>query len=298
MILRPRYNGPQLPTTYAVNMTAAASGSSGIVVADSDEYDFSKTDFTVFWEGDFFDFDAAVHLQSKIGTGVMEMVVLSSGQIRMNVRGSLSGGIVENVDSTVGVTLPRGFFAITYEHGSPNDTLRFYWNASKLGTDVATTAKGDLSGAGDLNISGRTTGIRELSDTIRAGVLNFKLSDAQVAQLYSSGIPAEWMWGSNVELTSGSLVVGALYRINHFETGDDFTNVGAASNADGVEFTATGTTPTTWSNGSALVTLGATMALLPDTIPTSSATTWSDTSGNTGGGTLPAAGATKVTIRR
>jgi hypothetical protein len=53
-------------------------------------------------------------------------------------------------------------------------------------------------------------------------------------------------------LTSGSLITGRKYLIQNFHTGDDFTNVGAPSNATGVIFTATGTAPTTWTNGSIL----------------------------------------------
>jgi hypothetical protein len=60
--------------------------------------------------------------------------------------------------------------------------------------------------------------------------------------------------------TSGVLFIGALYTITTYNAGDDFTNVGAASNASGVSFVATGTTPTTWTNGSvinvAAVTIG------------------------------------------
>lgn len=52
--------------------------------------------------------------------------------------------------------------------------------------------------------------------------------------------------------TSGLLVVGVSYYITDFNTGDDFTNVGASSNATGVYFVATGTTPTTWTNLSSL----------------------------------------------
>jgi hypothetical protein len=52
--------------------------------------------------------------------------------------------------------------------------------------------------------------------------------------------------------TSGSLVIDQRYIITNFVAGDDFTNVGAASNATGVIFQATGTTPTTWTNGSKL----------------------------------------------
>jgi len=55
--------------------------------------------------------------------------------------------------------------------------------------------------------------------------------------------------------TSGTLTVGLTYVIGVFETGDDFANVGAGSNATGVEFIATGTTPTDWSNGSLLSAL-------------------------------------------
>ncbi len=54
------------------------------------------------------------------------------------------------------------------------------------------------------------------------------------------------------EFTSGVLNIGRQYFIAAYNAGDDFTNVGAASNATGVLFTATGTTPADWSNGSTL----------------------------------------------
>jgi len=60
-------------------------------------------------------------------------------------------------------------------------------------------------------------------------------------------------------LTAGTLVAGDRYLIADFETGDDFANVGAASNKTGVEFIAAGAgcaasvcTPTTWANDSLL----------------------------------------------
>ncbi len=58
-----------------------------------------------------------------------------------------------------------------------------------------------------------------------------------------------------VATTSGSLVVGIAYRLTDWITADDFINVGAGSNADGVEFIATGTTPTLWSNSSIVNTM-------------------------------------------
>ena len=54
-----------------------------------------------------------------------------------------------------------------------------------------------------------------------------------------------------VVITAGPLVVGTVYTITTYMAGDDFTNVGG-TNVTGDVFTATGTTPTTYTNGSAL----------------------------------------------
>lgn len=48
------------------------------------------------------------------------------------------------------------------------------------------------------------------------------------------------------QITSGTLEVGEQYTITELLAGDDFSNVGYVS--DGVSFTATGTTPNTWTN--------------------------------------------------
>lgn len=51
---------------------------------------------------------------------------------------------------------------------------------------------------------------------------------------------------------AGLLIVGHRYKIILYFDGDDFTNVGAASNATDIEFIATGTTPAVWTNVSKL----------------------------------------------
>jgi hypothetical protein len=53
--------------------------------------------------------------------------------------------------------------------------------------------------------------------------------------------------------TSGTVTSGKRYKITSFVSGDDFTNIGATANATGAVFTASGTTPTTWTNSSTLV---------------------------------------------
>lgn len=55
----------------------------------------------------------------------------------------------------------------------------------------------------------------------------------------------------NAPITSGLLVSGKQYKVVAYVAGDDFTNVGG-TNTTGTVFTASGTTPTTWTNGSTL----------------------------------------------
>ena len=286
--------------SYAVNMTAAASGSNGITVADDDDIDFGTGDFFLHWEGSLPDWTPATTqtlLRKFVSAGYLTTLT-SAGLFRVQI---VTG---TTYASTAPVAITDGANAkltavIVRETASTAGSVVFYANGIQLGASVAIAAASPatINNSDPLYISGTSTA-RTASNTISCIVGNFAPTASEVLALCTNGIPESWKWGSQTAQTSGTLTVGSTYRINTYVAGDDFTNVGAASNASGVRFTATGTTPTTWTNSSSLVRIGATMALLPDTIPTSSATTWSDTSGNTGGGTLPAAGATKVTIRR
>lgn len=66
------------------------------------------------------------------------------------------------------------------------------------------------------------------------------------------GSDYENITNNSASLTSGALTTGATYYIRTYNSDDDFTNVGASSNAAGVTFRATGTTPTHWAHSSAL----------------------------------------------
>ncbi len=67
--------------------------------------------------------------------------------------------------------------------------------------------------------------------------------------------------------TSGTLTVGHSYKIITYVASDSFTNVGAISNAQGSTWVATGTTPSTWTNGTTVADLTGTF-----TSPTNSYT--------------------------
>lgn len=55
--------------------------------------------------------------------------------------------------------------------------------------------------------------------------------------------------------TIGTLNVGQEYMIYSFATSDDFSNVGASSNATGIIFTATGSSPNNWSHGTQIAAM-------------------------------------------
>lgn len=90
----------------------------------------------------------------------------------------------------------------------------------------------------------------------RSVVFNRALSASDVTELITIGVNPADQWGSQTGQTSGTLVASKRYRITTYVSADSFTNVGAASNATGVEFIATGTTPTTWTNASTLNRIG------------------------------------------
>ena len=139
-------------------------------------------------------------------------------------------------------------------------TLKIYIN----GTDTAyteTTAGTPPAWSSSVNSSFVLVGARS-STTIFSGriyrsvVFNRALSASDVTELITVGVNPADQWGTQTGQTSGTLVASKRYRITTYVSADSFTNVGAASNATGVEFLATGTTPTTWTNASTLNRIG------------------------------------------
>lgn len=74
----------------------------------------------------------------------------------------------------------------------------------------------------------------------------YKLLGRELGDLLVAYISAK------TSITTGPLIIDQYYTITTLVAGDDFTNVGAPSNTAGITFKATGTTPTTYSNGSRL----------------------------------------------
>jgi hypothetical protein len=136
-------------------------------------------------------------------------------------------------------------------------TLKVYIN----GTDTAYSDTGSGSWSDTVTSTFLNVGVFDAGDLFfgriyRSVVFNRALSAGDVTELITIGVNPADQWGTQTGQTSGTLVASKRYRITTYVSADSFTNVGAASNTTGVEFVATGTTPTTWTNASTLNRIG------------------------------------------
>jgi len=362
--------------TPAINMTAAASGSNGITVADDDDIDFGTGDFFVHWEGSLPDWtpnSGAQDLINKLSASVGYRLTIGSTSLGFPIVFLNATAYAASITNTiVNGAIAKITAVIARETASAAGSVTFYINGTQHGTAVAITAgvPATISNAVAAYVSGTSTA-RTASNTISCIVGNFAPTAAEVLDLCTNGIPESWKWGGQAALTTGTwsnfgggsgfetftspnaatitsaintsglgiasvsraFVSGKKYRVRcdltinsisgalriaqalttdlsvNQQIFQSFNAIGTYTVDAEIDASISGTrlgfvtqdasTTVNFSVANFYVyQIGATMALLPNAIHTSGATAWDDSSGNTGGGTLPAAGATKVTIRR
>ena len=134
-----------------------------------------------------------------------------------------------------------------------------YDNGSQVGTATISASHG-IDSCSDAKIAANYVAGDWFNGTLyRTRFWNKTLSQAEVTASYENAtVPFSDQYSSTASpLIAGTLTSGKLYRINAYVSGDDFTNLGG-TNVTGNEFVTTGTTPTTWSNGSSLIQIGCT----------------------------------------
>jgi hypothetical protein len=278
-----------------VTLTYAASGSSGITVADDPDIDFGTGNFTLVWRGSLPDWTPVqTNIFGKYSAGgegyALWMQDANPGILKVYVH-------TTNYVSTVTHSITDGVVAeiaavVIRETASVAGSVTIYVDGVQLGEVVVigAAAPDSVDNTDPLYVCGERSGIRYASTTQFAATFNRALTAAEVLDLYRNGINYADKWGSQTVLTSGTLTVGKRYRIDDWITDDDFTNVGGA-NVDGTEFVATGTTPTHWAHSSTVRETGVTLALEPEGITLAD---WQDSSTNNLDATYPVAGCTPV----
>lgn len=169
-------------------------------------------------------------------------------------------------------------------------TVAFYLDGVLLSITAA-QANEDVTNTENM-YTGGTSAARYAMDIFYTYDFNRALSTFEVWDLHYNGVNYVDKYGSQTEQTSGTLTVGKKYRINNWITDDDFTNIGG-TNVDGTEFTATGTTPTKWTNSSTVVEIGGTLILEPEGIQPNPGQ-WLDSSTNKLHALQPATGTSLI----
>jgi hypothetical protein len=193
VILQPLYRGPDLPTSLAVDMNAAAP--TGITVPHSTTFDLGSTSFSLPFWGTLDD-----------STPAMEQWVYYKYQdasnywgLRVNTDGTLQfiavvGGVtILSLTSTVAIPtgVIFGAVSVTRESASVAGSSVFVVSSAQLGTSVAITAgaPASVSNTGTLYIAGTNAAGSDM--TIRGAYpYNRALSLAEITALEKSGVAA------------------------------------------------------------------------------------------------------------
>ena len=226
------------PTTLAVSMTAAASGSSGITVADDDDIDFGTGNFTIHWEGALPDWTPA-SVQTLAIKRMLDgslrgwsLSINTTSALRFYLRNFSSTTLLDNALSTSLPTVTDGGNAkvtivCVRETATVDGSLTFYFNGAQLGTSISIPAQTvvTVSNAEPLYIAG--TSSTRIASTTRAFYLyNRALSAAEVLSLCNNGVATADVGASQT----------ASYTSN-FSAGTDSwtaTRASVAGNIDGI----------------------------------------------------------------
>jgi hypothetical protein len=211
VILRPLYRGPDLPTTLAVDMNAAAP--TGITVAHSTTYDLGSTSFSLpFW------------CLLDDSTPASEQWIYYKYQdasnywgLRVNTDGTLQfiavvGGVtILSLTSTVAIPtgVIFGAVSVTRESALVAGSAVFVVSSAQLGTSVAITAgaPASVSNTGTLYVAGTDAAGSDMA--IRAAYpYNRALSLAEVAALEKSGVAAVDVGGTQTPVYASDFSAG------------------------------------------------------------------------------------------
>ena len=204
-----------------VNVTDAASGSSGITVADNAQIDFGTGNFALVWRGALPDWisGAATYLISKAPLDYSKYVILEINAAG-NIQLSMNNGTLNSVSASTSVNTfvdketHEICVVVNRETGAVDGSVVYYVNGSAFGSPVAISfaqagAGGDIGNTGSLYVSGSPTA-RYASTTHAALLLNFAPTAAEIKTLYDTQtVPESWKWGSQTPLYASNFSAGA-----------------------------------------------------------------------------------------
>jgi hypothetical protein len=193
---------PKAPS-QAVALTAAASGSSGIMVADNDNIDFGTGNFTLVWRGNLPDWTSSTYPNffNKHDGGSSGFIFRTApgGEIgvRLNATDNWSSAVQSLADNT------NHEITAVITVGAVNTTTDLYIDGVAFGSQLSIANAGSVTNAIALYTSG-TSAVRVASRTSFAATFNRALTAAEVLDLYRNGVAESDRWGSQTSIITGN----------------------------------------------------------------------------------------------
>lgn len=209
---------PKAPS-QGVNMTAAASGSTGITVADNANIDFGTGNFTLVWMGSLPDWTPSANTEifKKVGGSAgayygYYTYLSTTGRFYCNLYTNNDGNAYySDVNALTDGTNHSVVLVVTRETASVAGSVVFYVDGLAFGSPVAITAGAPttINNAVALYVMG-TSSVRSVGVCSFAATYNRALTAAEVLQLYRSGsIDFADKWGSQTALWTSDFSAGA-----------------------------------------------------------------------------------------
>jgi len=238
----------------AVNLTYAASGSSGITVANNDNINSGIGNFTQVWRGRIPDWTPggiASFFLSKIQDGNNQVTFWIESDAKFQYYHSKTGGVTVFEKGIVAISKPDGTeveiaMVVTRESVSVAGSVNFYIDGVLHDTLVIDAGiPADISNTGSLYILG-TASLRNSGACSFAAHYNRALSAAEVLDLYRNGVAWADKWGSQISLNLAAMVNNGTYSypvfsgasITGFHAESDGSAVHAANTTDAILYEA------------------------------------------------------------
>ena len=201
----------------AVVTTYAASGSTGIQVANNANINFGTGDFTLVWRGSLPDWTSGdiTLVHKRTGSGVNNGYAIQfrgSGAIRL---WGTNSGAAANLQSTSNASIVDNSVSdicLSVQQSTSTETglVDFYVNGVKLGNSVTipTTFLAGGDNAADYYIHGDQFGLRTAAQTSFAATYNRALTAAEVWDLYVNGVSEADKYGSQVPVYESDFSAG------------------------------------------------------------------------------------------
>ena len=201
--------------SQGVVLTAAASGSSGITVADNANINFGTGNFTLVWKGSLPDWtpDGVRDLLIKYATAKgYEFYIDANNKISVYVHGA-GGNILSYLSPTANTftdgTIHELTGVVIRETAAVAGSFALYIDGFLYASQVINAGSGgDIGNTSLLYVLG-TDVVRSAGTCIHTYTLNFALTAAEVLDMYRNGLPERAKWGSQVALYTSNFSAGA-----------------------------------------------------------------------------------------